>query len=66
MCMPSLELLMYDWKPNRVIPNPTFSYQHTCINWDKIDAWTRERSFDYFDKSLLVNPILGEENLTQN
>jgi len=58
MCLPSLELMMFDWKPDKVHPQPHFSYQHTCINWDKINAWTSERSFDYFDESLLINPIL--------
>jgi len=61
MCTPSLALLTLNWKSDREMPQPHFSYQHTCMNWDRIDTWVRDRSFDIFDKSLLVNPIFDPE-----
>ncbi|KUJ06330.1 uncharacterized protein LY89DRAFT_603510, partial [Mollisia scopiformis] len=59
MCLPSLELLMFDWVPYKSAPQPRFSHEHTCVNWDRIDIWTQARSFNVFDNTLLVNPILG-------
>ncbi|KAF7853663.1 hypothetical protein EAF04_010654 [Stromatinia cepivora] len=65
MCLPSLELMMFDWEADKVHPQPHFSYEHKCVNWDRIDAWTRKRSFNYFNESLLINPILAPTLVTE-
>jgi len=58
MCMPSLDVLMLEWKPEKIAPQPRFSYSHTCVNWEKIDAWAGKRAFDSINSSqLFKNPI---------
>jgi len=68
MCMPSLDILMLDWKPEKKTPQPRFSYSHTCVNWDKIDAWAGERAFDSLNtghmfENPIFDPTIAEEEL---
>lgn len=56
MCKADLAVLTLDWVPGRAKPKPNFSFEHECVNWDRIMEWTKKRSFDVFEDGVLVRP----------
>lgn len=32
---------------------------HECINWDRLDHWMKERSFDPAAPGVMIHPTLG-------
>ena len=53
-------LMTYEWLPDFPGPWPNFGIQHECLNWEKIDNWSKERSIDIFEPKYLHHPKLGE------
>lgn len=51
------------WGKNQAVPIGNFKNPHECVNWDRIDSWSRERSVDMFAPGMLVHPVLGENLL---
>ena len=56
MCNADVVLNTYTWIPNFRRPWPNFENVHECANWDEIETWALERSFDGFDESLVAHP----------
>jgi len=36
-----------------------FKIEHECYNWDFVNEWAKERSFDLYDNVTLLHPTLG-------
>ncbi|KAG6002682.1 hypothetical protein E4U21_002834 [Claviceps maximensis] len=58
MCHGDIGLITFEWHDNSRIPvaNATM---HQCVNWQKLDDWTRARSVDMMKPGWLVHPQLG-------
>ncbi|PVH78108.1 hypothetical protein DL98DRAFT_590632 [Cadophora sp. DSE1049] len=59
MCKADTTLMTYEWLPDFPGPWPNFGIQHECVNWEKIDNWSKERSIDIFDPKYLHHPKFG-------
>ncbi|KAG4438774.1 hypothetical protein IFR05_005751 [Cadophora sp. M221] len=59
MCKADTALMTYEWLPDFPGPWPNFGIQHECVNWEKIDNWSKERSIDIFDPKYLHHPKFG-------
>lgn len=60
MCKADTSLMSFEWRPDTQMPFPSFQIEHECRNWDSLVEWSRERSLDINDLSLLVHPTLGK------
>jgi hypothetical protein len=60
MCKADVSLQTYDWLDNNPRPFANFKIEHECFNWDVVNEWAKERSFDLYDNRTLVHPTLGE------
>ncbi|KAH7412777.1 hypothetical protein BKA64DRAFT_637469 [Cadophora sp. MPI-SDFR-AT-0126] len=60
MCKADTALMTYEWLPDFPGPWPNFGIQHECVNWEKIDNWSKERSIDIFDPKYLHHPKIGK------
>jgi hypothetical protein len=38
---------------------PNFDVEHECVNWETLNGWAIENSFDMFKPNLLIHPELG-------
>jgi hypothetical protein len=56
MCRSDVGLLTYDWMPQFRRPWPNFEISHECANWDAIQEWAVEHSFNGFDPNLIKHP----------
>ncbi|KAI9814386.1 MAG: hypothetical protein M1827_003242 [Pycnora praestabilis] len=56
MCNADFSLMTFRWVNDSVDPKPNFEGQHECVDWDKLNDWVEERSFDVDDPSLLIFP----------
>ncbi|KAF1734601.1 hypothetical protein CRV24_006143 [Beauveria bassiana] len=61
MCNADVVLQTFDWLPNFHRPWPNFRIVHECANWDAIQDWATEHSFDGFDEKLLKHPNFHPE-----
>ncbi|KAH7348464.1 hypothetical protein BKA65DRAFT_476878 [Rhexocercosporidium sp. MPI-PUGE-AT-0058] len=59
MCKADTALMTYEWLSDFPGPWPNFGIQHECVNWEKIDNWSKERSIDIFDPKYLHHPKFG-------
>ncbi|XMA20260.1 hypothetical protein WAI453_013051 [Rhynchosporium graminicola] len=60
MCKADTAMMTYEWLPDFPGPWPNFGIQHECVNWEKIDHWSRERSIDIFDPKFFRHPKFGD------
>jgi hypothetical protein len=58
MCHGDVGLITFEWSPTNLIPIANGT-SHQCVNWEKLDAWTKERSVDMLQPGWLVHPTLG-------
>ncbi|CZR59325.1 uncharacterized protein PAC_09217 [Phialocephala subalpina] len=58
MCHGDVGLITFEWSPTNLIPIANAT-THQCVNWEKLDQWTRERSVDMLQPGWLVHPTLG-------
>jgi hypothetical protein len=58
MCHGDIGLITFEWSPTNRIPVANAT-THQCVNWDKLDRWTKDRSLDMFKPGWLVHPTLG-------
>lgn len=56
MCNADVSLMTFRWVEDDVRPKPNFKGMHECVNWDRIDAWAAQRSFNPDDPALLRHP----------
>lgn len=52
-------MMTYEWLPDFPGPWPNFGIQHECVDFEKIDNWSKERSIDIFDPKYLHHPKFG-------
>lgn len=62
-CNPDLTVFPMQWFPNSTYPVGLDEGHHRCTVWEKIDGWMQSRSFDPFQKGLLMHPSLGKQIL---
>jgi hypothetical protein len=48
------------WGKHQAIPLGNFSAPHECVNWDRLQEWSKERSMDMFADGVLVHPVYGK------
>ncbi|KAM3444983.1 hypothetical protein NHJ13734_000852 [Beauveria thailandica] len=58
MCHGDVGMVIYSWQKDRLKPGANGT-GHTCVNWDKISQWTKERTVDMYKPGLLVHPQHG-------
>ncbi|KAL2850100.1 hypothetical protein BJX68DRAFT_93563 [Aspergillus pseudodeflectus] len=58
MCHGDIGLITYEWREDERLPIANAT-SHQCVNWEKLDQWTRARSVDMMKPSWLVHPKLG-------
>ncbi|PYH94052.1 hypothetical protein BO71DRAFT_477182 [Aspergillus ellipticus CBS 707.79] len=51
------------WTTNDAGPVAADDGTHQCANWEKVEQWMADRSFDPFEPGLLVHPIFGERQM---
>jgi hypothetical protein len=64
MCQPDLSMVTFRWINNTAQHDDKSAFyptnfdvdEHTCANWQHLDAWTGERMFDLFRVDLLERP----------
>lgn len=59
MCKADISLQTYDWLDDNRRPFANFEIEHDCFNWDSVNEWAKERSFDLYDNETLLHPIFG-------
>ena len=58
MCHGDVGMITYSWSP--ITPRPQANGTvHQCIDWDRLAAWTEERTIDMYKPGLLIHPTLG-------
>ena len=60
MCKADVSLQTYDWLDNTPRPFANFKIEHDCYNWNALNDWAKERSFDLYDNATLLHPTLGK------
>ena len=58
MCHGDIGLVTFEWNATSRIPVANAT-SHQCVNWVKLDRWTKERSVDMMKPGWLVHPTLG-------
>lgn len=58
MCHGDVGLITFEWSPKNLIPVANGT-SHQCVNWEKLDKWTKERTVDMLQPGWLVHPSLG-------
>ena len=57
-CNADMTMRVLKWHPNLLLPS-TVDHDHECMDWDRIDAWAKERYVDTATPGLLVHPTKG-------
>lgn len=58
MCHGDIGLITFEWSPRNRIPVANAT-THQCVNWQRLDDWTKERTVDMLKPGWLVHPTLG-------
>jgi len=58
MCHGDIGLITFEWSPTNRIPVANAT-THQCVDWNKLDRWTKDRSVDMMQPGWLVHPQLG-------
>lgn len=59
-CQGDITLLTMRWGKHQAIPLGNFSAPHECVNWNRLQNWSKERSMDMFAEGVLVHPVYGK------
>lgn len=59
MCRGDVSLITMFWKEDTAIPIADFDVPHSCVNFDAIQNWAKERSFNPMKPGYLKHPKLG-------
>ena len=60
MCRGDISLVTFDWVPSTRLPLANFSRPHECVNFEKINQWSRKHAVDALEPGLLHHPVLGK------
>lgn len=58
-CQGDATLLTIRWGQRQAVPLGNFTGAHECVDWGRLEGWSRERSVDVFAAGALVHPVLG-------
>ncbi|THC91034.1 hypothetical protein EYZ11_009516 [Aspergillus tanneri] len=58
MCHGDIGLITYQWSPGSLLPIANAT-SHQCVNWERLDQWTKSRTVDMLKPGWLVHPIHG-------
>ncbi|CAK4033803.1 Cyclochlorotine biosynthesis O [Lecanosticta acicola] len=58
MCHGDVGLITFEWSPSNRIPVANAT-THQCVDWNRLDKWTKQRSLDMLKPGWLVHPTLG-------
>jgi hypothetical protein len=59
-CQGDITLLTMRWGKHQAIPLGNFDHLHECVNWDRLQDWSKERSMDMYAEGVLVHPVYGK------
>lgn len=59
MCRGDVSLITMYWEENTSIPAADFAVPHSCVNWDAIQTWAKDRAIDPMKPGYLHHPTLG-------
>ncbi|TQV94645.1 hypothetical protein IF1G_06656 [Cordyceps javanica] len=57
MCHGDVGLVIYSWQKDLLKPGANGT-GHTCVNWDKLAEWTKERTVNMYQPGLIIHPQL--------
>ena len=60
MCRADTTLITFRWGQTVKLPQPDFTLEHTCADWNALMDWASHHSVDVFEDGMLVHPTLGE------
>lgn len=61
MCRGDVTPLTMRWGHTQAIPLANFSSPHSCVSWDALNGWAREREVTkLFEPGYLRHPIFGD------
>ncbi|KAG5290067.1 DUF3328 superfamily domain-containing protein [Histoplasma ohiense] len=58
MCHGDVGLITFEWNDSSRIPLANAT-SHQCVNWEKLDQWTKARTVDMMKPGWLVHPTYG-------
>lgn len=59
MCRGDTTLITFHWGHTVKLPQPDFTQEHTCVNWESLMEWVEPRAIDVFEEGMLVHPAFG-------
>ena len=59
MCHGDIGLITYEWHDDSLIPVANAT-SHQCVNWERLDRWTKERTVNMMKPGWLVHPTKGK------
>ena len=60
MCRGDTTLITFHWGQTVKLPQPDFTLEHTCVDWNRLMEWAERRAIDVFEEGMLVHPSLGK------
>jgi hypothetical protein len=63
MCNADISVQTFDWVDNSPRPLANFKVEHECVDFEALDSWAEDHSFELFDGTTLVHPFLGQSYL---
>ena len=59
MCRADTTLITFRWGHTVKLPQPDFTLEHTCADWNALMDWAAQHSINVFEEGMLVHPTLG-------
>lgn len=59
MCRGDTTLVTFHWGATVKLPQPDFTLEHTCVDWDVLMGWASNRAINVFETGMLVHPKFG-------
>ncbi|KAK0616154.1 hypothetical protein B0T14DRAFT_604523 [Immersiella caudata] len=59
-CNADTTIIPMHWAGDSLKPTPVDNGDHQCVDWDQLERWGREHSFNPRKTGLLVHPHLGD------
>ena len=59
MCRGDTTLITFHWGHTVKLPQPDFTLEHECVNWDSLIGWAGKHAINVFEEGMLVHPTLG-------
>jgi hypothetical protein len=60
ICRGDVSIITMFWKDDVQLPIADFSLPHSCVNWNAIQEWSKQRSFDPMRPGYMKHPKLGK------